>query len=118
MCFFIHKNHTKEKIAKKDIVCYKRLIKYENGFFSPYMATHYNLNKLYKSKLKGQFFCNRNVIETGLHSYSYKKEAKSWLRKPYEILAKGIIPKGSKYYYNPTLHEYVSNQIILQEVIR
>ena len=34
------------------------------------------------------------------------------------IIVKGIIPKCSEYYYNSIDKEYVSNQIILQEIIK
>lgn len=111
MCFVIDVKHPEKKIAKKDIICYKRL---DIKFRSPYRVKLYKLNKLYKSELiKDSLYC----IYVGIHSYSCKKEAKhqKWSD---EIIVKGIIPKGSEYYYNPNRHEYVSNQIIIQEVIK
>lgn len=115
MCFVINVKHSEEKIAKKDIVCYKRLCVYIDIFISPYLHYFYRLNILYRSELKPS---SDNTIDIGFHSYSCKKYATSRLIKDrYEVLAKGIIPKGSRYYYNPDDHEYVSNQIIIQEVI-
>ena len=114
MCFVISSKYPEEKIAGKDIVCYKRLERSTGGFLSPYQGKFYNLNKLYRSKLE----CSScHTIDVGLHSYSCKKRAK-YCRVPGEVVTKGIIPKGSRYYYNSYNHEYVSNQIIVQEVIK
>ena len=114
MCFFIHENHKEKKIANRDITCYKYLY---NSFRSPYKGKLYRLNKLYRSSICiTMTICKTPIITRGLHSYSCKRFA---IKNGYgEILVKGIIPKGSKYYYNPDRHEYVSNQIILQEIIK
>ena len=115
MCFFIHINHEEKKIANRDITCYKCLY---NNFTSPYKGKLYKLNKLYKSSICiTMTICKTPIITKGLHSYSCKRFAIRQMNS-YGILVKGIIPKGSKYYYNPDRHEYVSNQIILQEVIK
>jgi len=116
MCFIIDAKHSEEKIAKKDIVCYKRLMISPTGnFLSPYQLKPYKLNILCRSKLE---LSSYNTICVGIHSYSCKKKATSCLNRVYfEVLAKGIIPKGSRYYYNPIRHEYVSNRIILKEII-
>lgn len=113
MCFIIHNNHPKEKIANRDIVCYKRL---RDNFRSPYMNRLYELNKLCKSSITIEKYCSA-IITEGLYSYSCKRHTTSQMNS-HEILVKGIIPKGSKYYFNPDSHEYVSNQIILQEIIK
>lgn len=113
MCFIIHDNHPKEKIANRDIVCYKCLW---DNFRSPYRYKLYKLNKLYRSHITIDTLCG-STITRGLHSYSYKRFAIRQMGS-YGILVKGIIPKGSKYYYNSDRHEYVSNQIILQEIIK
>lgn len=115
MCFIIDTKYPEEKIAKKDIVCYKRLeVLYPNGrFSSPHQGKRYKLNILYRSELKPSSY---NTIKIGLHSYSCKKRAEHY-RAFGEVVTKGIIPKGSRYYYNPIMHEYVSNQIIIREVI-
>lgn len=114
MCFFIHKNHKEKKIANRDITCYKYLY---NSFRSPYQGRLYKLNKLYKSSITVNIDLYMiPIITKGLHSYSCKRFA---IGHGYgEILVKGIIPKGSKYYFNPDGHEYVSNQIILKEIIK
>lgn len=115
MCFFIHKNHKEKKIANRDITCYKCLY---NSFRSPYRGKLYKLNKLYKSSIYiDMTICMTPIITRGLHSYSCKRFAISRM-DTWEILVKGIIPKGSKYYYNPDRHEYVSNQIIIKEQIK
>lgn len=115
MCFFIHEYHAEKKIANRDITCYKYLY---NNFRSPYQGKLYRLNKLYKSSIRMIIdFDIIPIITIGLHSYSCKRFAIRQM-KAEGILVKGIIPKGSEYYYNPVRHEYVSNQIILQEIIK
>ena len=118
MCFIIHEKYPEEKIAKKDIVCYKILERNSTvDFLSPYQKKHYKLNILYRSRLELSSY--RITIDIGIHSYSCKKKATYWINKVRNgVLAKGIIPKGSRYYYNPTMHEYVSNRIILQKIIK
>lgn len=116
MCFFISEKYSKEKIAKKDIVCYKRLkINPTGNFLSPYQKKPYKLNILYRSRLE---LSSYHTIDVGIHSYSCKKRATRLLNRVRgEVLVKSIIPKGSRYYYNQIRHEYVSNRIILQEII-
>lgn len=110
MCFYIHRDHRKEKIAEQDIVCYKRL----KPIFlfwgvSPFRGFSYRLRKTYKSKIiRSRYSSDR--IEEGLHSYSDFDQA--YYRTHYdESIYKAIIPKGSTYYYNPEDHEYVSNRL-------
>ena len=114
MCFYISSKHPNEKIATKDIVCYKLL---KQTLESPFYCKAYKLNKLYKTNLDEPnivFGC----IFRGFHSYSNKREGFKGHVSNYWYFVKGIIPKGSKYYYNPVRHEYVSNRIILQEIIK
>jgi hypothetical protein len=113
MCFYIHPKHPSKKIANRDIVCYKCLW---DNFRSPHQCKFYKLNKLYRSPITIDTLWDFTITR-GLHSYSYKRFAIRQMGYN-GILVKGIIPKGSKYYYNPDRHEYVSNQIILQEIIK
>lgn len=129
MCFIIDKKHKKEKIASKNIICYKILemknIKIKGIFSSPYQKfiynfkekTHYiaNTNKLLK--IDNQDYNNNIIIYNGLHSYSTIKNAelhKNNLSLIYDDkveIFECIIPKGTKYYYNSERKEYVSLEL-------
>lgn len=131
MCFFVHEDHPTVKIATKNIVCYKSMYlkkkglgyhylgkhltryNFKNyGFRTPYQDVEIDFEKpLVKSKLKVVMRAGSNtkIIELGLHSYSNLPSA----RDEYgNIVIKCIIPKGSKYYFNPEDCEYVSNQLL------
>ena len=112
MCFWIHDEHKEAIIATKDIRCWKMTYSHtvhKDGFVSVIQAFRYKFNKTYKTTLG---ICDRSITR-GFHSYS---------KKPYSTLYNKIIyciiPKGSKYYYNPSFDEYVSNQIIPIKVVR
>ena len=112
MCFWIHDEHKKAIIATKDIRCWKIAYKYnihKYGFTSSIQAFHYEFNKTYKTTLG---ICDRSITR-GFHSYSKKPYNTLYIKTIY-----CIIPKGSKYYYNPSFDEYVSNQIIPIKVVR
>ena len=118
MCFNIHSEHPRRKIAKKDIVCYKRLnqtcIRQERKIIlTPPCYTYfkYVANKLYTTGL-GIDQEGREINE-GFHSYftlGMAREDVSWEEYVYRC----IIPKGACYFYNPDDKEYVSNQIIIK----
>ena len=122
MCLYTKQLYPKEAI--KDIVVYKRLEKYnKNKLISPFRRKFYQLNTEYYSKLVYENF-NRDyakareifgIVENGLHSYTSKKIA---FKEKYrnEIICKGIIPKGSKY-YKGKWSEIASNKLILLEII-
>jgi hypothetical protein len=116
MCFYIHSEHQEVKIATKDIVCYKILQKtINNNLTSPYQNALYftkaNTHPVIK-KVKAFSFCkyNSNDIEAGLHSYSALHQARK-TGKFGNNIHKAIIPKGTKYYYNPTYKQYVSLEL-------
>jgi hypothetical protein len=114
MCFIIDKKHPNKLVAKKDIKCYKVLL---NGYQSPVMGFEYELNRLYTGLLGTPSYDGfYNQITLGFHSYSRKRKIPLYSKKC-EKLVKCIIPKDSEYYYNHNLHEYVSNQIIISEVL-
>jgi len=131
MCFHIHRRHREEKIASRDITCYKKLtIEFYSLTNKPIIISKESLPtikfrtpfrdapvSLYKSPLKTAIikvvpspFTLENRIENGLHSYSSIRKAMSATYKR-EVIVKCTIPKGSKYYYNPENQEYVSNQL-------
>jgi hypothetical protein len=133
MCFDIHPDHREVKIAKRNIPCYKILmpgnyyrnvailnssfILDKNTIISPFKREIY-----FNIKEKNQFvikevnnfsiFSTRadnipNEIYQGLHSYSNLKEVKVRMH-PEDTIHNSFIPKGTKYYYNPSRREYVS----------
>ena len=122
MCLYTKQLYPKE--ATKDIVVYKRLNKYgKNKLISPYKGKFYQLDTEYCSKLAYENF-NRayarekeifGIVEKGLHSYTNKKEAFSE-KCSREVISKGIIPKGSKY-YKGKWSEIASDRLILLEII-
>ena len=110
MCFTIT---TPEKIAKKDIGCYKLLdfaphskCDYRSAWFS----SPYKLGEVYKTKSFG--FDEEDGIDKGRHSYSALSRARkvAWTG---DCIVKCLIPKGTKYYYNSGDKEYVSLAIKL-----
>jgi len=110
MCFHIDKEkHPKVKIAKQDIICYKRLVSNNGRLTGVYFDYNYVLGALnYQPLYKMEIAAGK--IHFGFHSYSNKK-------KVHEFYTSYIciIPKGSEYFYNSRYQEYVSNQIIIKE---
>ncbi len=113
MCFIIT---TPEKIAKKDIVCWKPLIKLspkaKNDYRSIYYRSLYKLKRIYAVK---KFGIDGDCIDEGLHSYSnlYKAKDRLYIGVDKKTTVKCVIPKGTKYYYNRDYKEYVSLAIKL-----
>ena len=111
----ISDKHPEVKIAKRDITCYKevikhRLSKYITSLFKDFV---YKIGIEYKQKM----IVTGRWIDVGFHSYSNKAVLSKDNRFGYEIFfVKCIIPKGSEYYYNSYWCEYVSNQIIIKEI--
>ena len=73
MCFIVE--NRKEKIAEKDIVCYKEMEHLEGlEFETPYRNTIYNFKKQKVYKVPKFTFDCYGDIKAGLHSYStYEK---------------------------------------------
>lgn len=129
MCFFIHTNHKEVKIAKHDIPCYKVLRESSyhrllpntpyietipKSITSPYIGELYfkesDTHPVIKRNTSFGFYTyNLNIIEKGLHSYSDLNSClKSCKVIDHATIHRSIIPKGTKYYFNPEYHEYVS----------
>lgn len=113
MCFYIHEKHKKCKVAEDDIVCYKHLeYSFCDNLVSPYQGllyfkkgeTHPKTFKVDPIRPDGRY------IFAGLHTYSNFTESKN---HTYSSIHKAIIPKGTRYYYNPQHHEYVSEKLIV-----
>lgn len=122
MCFLIltdSKAYGEELTASKDIVCYKMLEKSIGGevYMSPYQnELYFKINTKAKSITKTSSLIASpwtSQINIGLHTYSNKKYARKKLCTD-RAFFKAIIPKGSKYYYNPEDSEYVSDKLIVE----
>lgn len=125
MCFYIHPKHPKVKIAKRDITCYKVVFPPSFCIYrSSVTGFRYILGKQYTVGPQEKEFVRErdywsNEIEPfkigggAFHSFSNKKKIKCFPRVWSRI--KCIIPKGSRYYYNPDYKEYCSNAIMLVE---
>lgn len=118
MCFDIQKSNPKEKIAKKDIICYKTLERQEKikkGIFkSVYQNFIYDFNKkttykanINKIKVEEDHSWNGSIFE-GIHSYISKPNTPIWRTRD---CFQCIIPKGTPYYINTDSGEYVSLRI-------
>lgn len=122
MCFYIHSEYKKIKVADKDIPCWKIFTKSLPGFVnSLYEGFPYERGALYYEnnmhKEKG-FFYESDVIYIGLHSFSTLAKARviygiSFTLTRNKIIIRCVIPKGSKYYYNPDRREYVSDHLLI-----
>ena len=113
MCFTISSNHPNKKIARRNITCYKYL---KSDLSAPFNFYYYQLKQLNKTTI-GETV-QLNYINDGFHSYSNKKEVQPYFN-PFcrEVVVRCTIPKGSEYYYNEYRREYVSNQIIVEEIL-
>lgn len=101
------------KIADKDIVCYKVLIKRDNSVVSPYWAFEYKIGETYKiekplkitKRINYIRRCNVFEVYKGFHSFEQFQSAKAFLLDPQRQFRSGycvykcIIPKGTKTVY-------------------
>lgn len=124
MCFdkVMNGKYEDVQVATEDIKCYKKLYLSTYGnIISPYQGMKYFSVNTKESKVikKAKFVKNHKshgTIYNGLHTYSNKKIAlnNSGEKRLYDA----IIPKGTKYYYNPSRHEYVSEKLIVYNKIK
>lgn len=112
------------KIADKDIIVYKVLLKCPNETYrSPYRDVSYEIGKLYTANIRyherlaykmGEYSATTTVIEEGLHAYTLRGFA---FLRAFSITGsvfKAIIPKGALYVLG-TGNEIVSTQLKLIE---
>lgn len=115
------------KIADKDIVVYKVLVKSLNGvYYSPWRDFPYEIGKLYTAiigyhtrltyEIDG-YPITATVIEEGLHAFiDHSAASLTAVMTPISGLSivKGVIPKGAMYVLG-TENEIVSTQLKLIE---
>lgn len=112
------------KIADKDIVVYKILLKCSNEIYlSPYRGAQYEIGKLYTANIR---YCKRlldkidecpittTVIGEGLHAYISMGTASLQAFLINGIVFKAIIPKGATYVLGND-NDIVSTQLKLIE---
>ena len=132
MCFHVDIKYPNRQRAEKPITCYKVLL-YNNlrsEYYSFYNLYKYKLNSLYTSFLEEpdrEFNRNRidrllpPIINRGIHSYSTLDSAKKFIGEDaifkVSVLVKCTIPEGAEYYYNSGYKEYVSDKIIIGDVM-
>jgi hypothetical protein len=117
MCFTIHPTHSEPLIAKKNIVCYKILQDdglnkispyYDEIYFKKGGSCEYVNKEIDDFSFSTNFETFERCINQGLHVYSSIKKANDEVDHLNESVYKCVIPKGTKYYYNPADNEYVS----------
>lgn len=114
------------KIADKDIIVYKLLVKCLNGvYYSPWKDAPYKIGKLYTANIRYRERileeCNclipQTVIEEGLHAFINHSAAiltSAMLSISGLSIVKGVIPKGALYVLGAG-NEIVSTQLKLIE---
>jgi len=127
----IDSSNPTQKVAEKDIRCYKTLkCTRKNMFSSLYLGATYDFNKskIFKAKRKKKLLTRLKVtreprdidshgrIHSGIHTFSSLVNARD--RRDYgEALIRFIIPKGTRYYENSSDLEYVSLAIKFDKII-
>lgn len=99
MCLDVN---SKRKIAKKDIKCYTLAEVIEDELVTFYQSTPI-IAEMTSKLISKQFNVDDIIVEVGLHSFKYKKDAidrNAWeWNCPNEIIILSwIIPKGASYY--------------------
>ena len=117
MCFFIHPGYKEVRIAVEDIVCWKTLNSRRQSIYYGHYYTLDSVDVLDEEEFWPLIYPDSpNTIKTGYHSYSSSHRAKRSLdiiRR--ENIYECIIPKRSKYFYNPVEEEFVSSRIIIKK---
>lgn len=126
MCLHITPSN-KVKVAKKDIIVYKHVIKTcKSWFASPYQYERYELGTVNEVPSFGAGFYSKTgkyltksfvakipkgtkFINEGLHAYTSLTKPRSYrFQWTNEFLLKCIIPKGTRYIQSPANEEIVA----------
>lgn len=124
MCFYVDPNHSRVKVASKDIFCWKvSNRKQKRGKFkSLHEEFYYDMRRKYYDS--NTVLVNDELVgkvDRAYHSYSdfYKASLGDrggrGFNNPFKFncFVLCIIPKGSRYAINPDNKEYISDTIIL-----
>ena len=124
----IDSSNPTQKVAEKDIRCYKTLKRTgKNRFSSLFFGATYDFNKskIFKAKRKKKKLLTRfkvtrdpghvGWIHSGIHTFSSLVNARD--ERDGEALIRFVIPKGTRYYENSSDLEYVSLAIKFDKII-
>jgi len=108
MCFIVSPFDTKVKIAKKDIICWKVMLKAKGYYVSFVRYKKYIRNERYnvKFRIKNMDREPFSEINIGFHSYKEIPAHSKW-----STLVRCIIPKGTRYFENDMY--FISESIII-----
>lgn len=113
MCFYINQKFNEPIISEYDILVFKKG-EIVNNRFQPFSQSNfeYKIDKITKTvKIKKQRELSHLVIHEGYHAftslYSAKKDSFYWYNH-----GLFVIPKGTKFYYDPINCETVSENLI------
>jgi hypothetical protein len=87
------------KIAKRDIVCYKLVVRGNDGIVTYYQHSPICIGDTYHSEI--EYSAEFHVIEKALHSFRKKEDAVKRMKCDTYLVPtviECIIPKGSTYY--------------------
>ena len=120
MCLIIDRKSNKDsidnyiKIAKKDIVVYKKLRSYGENYETP--IKYYYVSKDGDILTTNSFSTNKNrhyiYVNRGIHSYTNKEYGKSIIYFN-NILVKCIIPKGTPYIISNRIKDEIVSLILI-----
>lgn len=106
------------KIAKKDIICYKVVIKTEDGnYLSIYRGCHCKLNTVLRDK-HFQMCSVWNTVDLAFHTIKSLSRAKRIFQYKDIYILKATIPKDTRYYqgkFDDSV-SYASEKIIYEEL--
>lgn len=102
--------------ASHDIVCYKVLYKRGNNYYTPFMDTIVDINRILKAKGSSFSFNSKEKGKGYIHTYVTLHDAKEHAfavtcscRNP--IIFKCVIPKGTKHHISRDCTEFCSKKI-------
>ena len=99
--------------ASHDIVCYKVLYKRGNNYYTPFMDTIADINRILKAKGSSFSFNSKEKGKGYIHTYASLHDAKRYIgidcKSP--IIFKCIIPKGTKYHISRDSTQFCSKKI-------
>lgn len=97
MCLILLNTVNEIRIAKKDITCYKLMLKGDRSIIMHHLYEPNVLQPEVKLNVLLNLTCGRK-IEDGYHAYLTRKAAENNKNYyDYDYIAKFIIPKGSEY---------------------
>ena len=122
MCFYVNEICERFCVAEEDIVCFKLV---RPGYEPETVRSEYYEKDYIKGKLNKRVEivpAHLGIIKCiyeGYHSYTNENVPTAMLFHGInKIVAKFIIPKGTKYFINPKYQEYVSENIIFVDITR